>query len=149
MKILIYISMLLWGASSLAAPAVSEMDGFAQTVFQTVERNDFGAYLKLLHPDCRFLETSEKAFGLRSNVLKKLKPGYKIEAVSIAAYKELKVKSGNPRVDVYSVEPTHYAIVWPAEFLTSKTVRVDLNPLVKTKSSWKILDGSCVSSAVK
>ena len=131
--------------SKLASKA--KLDDFASGVYQIALKGDLKAYSILLHPDCILKEFSKGSFQMRSNLLKKQNPGAKIEAISISKHRQLKIKSGHPFEEIYKVEPSHYVIVWPLESLPSKAARIDLNPILKTKAGWKILDGSCVSSS--
>jgi hypothetical protein len=126
-----------------------EVDDFSNKVYQVVFSRDFKSYSSLLHPGCKLNKFSEKTFQMRSDLLHKQKPGGKVEAIAISAHKELKAKSGNPFEDVYSVEPSHYAVVWPVGSEVTHAIRIDLNPIVKTSGDWKILDGSCVSAKKK
>jgi hypothetical protein len=129
--------------------AATETDEFAKNVFQVTLAKDFVAYSKLLHPDCKTKEITEKAFQLRAHLLSKQGSGSKTETLTIQSYRDLKAKTGNPFVDSFTVEPSHYVIVWPQESVESKGTRIDLNPILKTGSGWKLLDGSCITSKKK
>lgn len=126
-----------------------EVDEFSNKVYQVTLSRDYKTYSSLLHPGCKLKEFSEKAFQMRSDLLHKQKPGGKVEAVAISAHQELKAQSGNPFEDVYLVAPSHYAVVWPVGSEVTHAIRIDLNPIVKTGSDWKILDGSCISAKKK
>jgi hypothetical protein len=143
------IKLIILSLAFATSAAANESDDFAKNVFQVTLGNDFGAYAKLLHPECKPKEYSEKAFQMRSKLLTKLSPGFKTEALSMGNYNELKANNGNPFVNSYAVQPSHYAVVWPPGSAKSKGARIDLNPLIKTDSGWKLLDGSCIISEKK
>lgn len=125
----------------------NEADDFSIHLFSITLKGDFDSYSKLLSSECSFNDKSEKSFQLRSNLLKKLKPGHKIILLPIKDHRDLKIKNGNPFIDSYKVEPSYYAIVRPVESSDSNVVRIDLNPIVRSHSGLKILDGSCVISS--
>lgn len=129
---------------SLSASATEDNKAFAVKLFEMVRAGDFAAYSKIIHPSCKLSSTSEKAFKLRSNVLSGLKKGYRVDAISMDQYKQIKEKQDYPFVDSYSIEPSFYAVVWK----TSDS-RVDLNPVMKKGDEYLILDGSCISAIRK
>ncbi len=135
--LLCFISRDLWA---------EEAQEFSLRVYETILKKDFKAYSNLLHPNCSLNDSSEKAFGLRSDLLKKHKLGAKNEVMSFLDYQKLRIKNGNPFKYTYLVEPSHYIIVWPLESMPSPGARIDLNPIVKAKEGWKIIDGSCITA---
>ncbi len=128
---------------------IADSDGadvFADKLYGLILKNDFKGYLNLVNKDCKMKENSETAFHMRSDLVQKQKPGIKVEVITFSAHRELKIKSGHPFDQVYTVEPSHYVIAWPLESLPSRGTRIDLNPIVKINGDWKILEGSCISS---
>lgn len=138
--LLCFISTDLWA---------EEAQEFSIRVYETILKKDFKTYTNLLHPNCSLKDFSKKTFEMRSDLLKNLNPGAKTEVISLVDYQRLQIRNGNSTKYTYSVEPSHYIIVWPLESLPSRGARIDLNPIVKEKDGWKIIDGSCISATAE
>jgi hypothetical protein len=120
---------------------------FAQRVFDVTKSGDFQGYQSLMHRNCHLRPFTKKSFELRSDILRKLKPGAKIEVVTIADFRaELERRGAPPDHSVFSVEPSHIVVVRGSVAGVSGGDHVSLNPIVNSDGIWKLLDGDCIGT---
>jgi hypothetical protein len=142
------------GSFAFVLIAVSFVDAqdatsFAQRVFDVTKSGDFKGYQSLMHRNCHLRPLTSKSFELRSDILRKLKPGAKIEAVTLADYRaELERRGAPPDRSVFSVQPSHIVVVRGSIAGVSGGDHVTLNPIVNSGGVWKLLDGDCVETGL-
>jgi hypothetical protein len=140
----IAVALLLLGTASAAEP---DDNTFAHKVYAVTKAGNYQAYEQLMHPRCLARATTQKNFELRSDLLNKLAPGAKIEAMLIADYQAMMQKRGAPpNSSKYSVQPSHIAIVRGTLPGVEGGDHVALNPIVNSDGTWTLLDGDCVSA---
>jgi hypothetical protein len=121
---------------------------FAQRVFDVTKSGDFKAYQSLMHGNCNVRPFTKNSFELRSDILRKLKPGAKIEVVALADYRaELEKRGAPPDRSVFSAQPSHMVIVRGSVAGVSGGDHVTLNPILNSGGVWKLLDGDCIGTS--
>jgi hypothetical protein len=138
------IALLLFGTASAGDP---DAHTFAQRVYSVTKAGNYREYQQLMHPSCHAGTLTPKTFALRSDLLNKLAPGAKIEAMPIADYQAMMHKRGAPPNAIhYAVEPSHIVIVRGTLPGVEGGDHVALNPIVKSGAAWALLDGDCMSA---
>jgi hypothetical protein len=140
----IAVALLLLGTASAAEP---DANTFAHKVYAVTKAGNYQAYEQLMHPRCHAIATTQKSFELRSDLLNKLAPGAKIEAMLIADYQAMMQKRGAPpNSSNYSVQPSHIVIVRGTLPGVEGGDHIALNPIVNSDGTWTLLDGDCLSA---
>jgi hypothetical protein len=140
----IALVLLLFGTASAGEP---DAHTFAQKVYTVTKAGNYREYKQLMHPSCHAGALTPKSFALRSDLLNKLAPGAKSEAMLIAEYQAMMQKRGAPPNAIhYAVEPSHIVIVRGTLPGVAGGDHVALNPIVKAGAAWTLLDGDCLSA---
>jgi len=140
----IALAFLLFGTASAGEP---DANTFAQKVYSVTRAGNYQEYQNLMHPSCHARTVTPENFALRSDLLNKLAPGAKIEAMPLADYQAMMQKRGAPPSNInYKVEPSHIVIVRGTLPGVKGGDHVALNPIVKSGGAWTILDGDCLST---
>ncbi len=133
--------------SILARAADSGPDKLAKKLFAVTKTGSYAAYQRLFYPTCHARPFTSRSFELRSDLLRKMNPGARVEAMPLAAYQTMRKRKGAPPDrTTYAVPPSYIVIVRGSVPGVVGGDWVELGPITNSKHGWKLLEGDCLSN---